>query len=103
MTASEVRKVTPGSRRSRRRLVPALTAAVMSLNPLCPDAAWATCDGSPTTAPYPPETGTAGPDVMEGDDQPNTIYGGAGNDLICGNEDADSLYGEAGNDDLIGG
>jgi hypothetical protein len=89
--------------RRRRRFLPVLTAAVMSLNLFLPDAAWALCEGEPTTAPYPPEQAPGSDDVVEGNDEPNTIRGGDGNDVLCGNANPDLIYGEGGNDTLSGG
>ena len=42
-------------------------------------------------------------DILDGSNDPDTLYAGAGNDTVSGNGGADSLYGEAGNDTLYGG
>jgi Ca2+-binding RTX toxin-like protein len=47
--------------------------------------------------------GTAMYDHIEGDTNPNWLWGGEGNDSLYGNDGNDSLYGDAGNDGLWGG
>lgn len=47
--------------------------------------------------------GTAGIDLIIGDEFDNLIYGGADNDIIFGGDGRDEIYGEGGDDVLIGG
>ena len=47
--------------------------------------------------------GTAGIDLIIGDEFDNLIYGGADNDIIFGGDGRDEVYGEGGDDVLIGG
>lgn len=88
---------------SRRIGLLPLALAMLSLNLLLPEAAWATCGGGPTTQSFPPESGTANNDVIEGDHRGNFIDGLAGNDVICGNGGPDEIKGGEGNDGLLGG
>ena len=47
--------------------------------------------------------GTAGIDLIIGDEFDNLIFGGANNDIIFGGAGNDEIYGEGGDDVLIGG
>jgi acrosin len=47
--------------------------------------------------------GTAGNDILIGNDQANVLRGGFGRDLLIGRGGADALFGEGGDDILIGG
>lgn len=62
---------------------------------------------SPTPAPSATAPaavyGTAGDDVLTGDDEGNLIFGGAGFDNLSGKMGADTLHGEQGPDWVVGG
>jgi Ca2+-binding RTX toxin-like protein len=48
-------------------------------------------------------TGGAGDDILNGDNNANSIKGGSGNDTIMGMGGNDTIYGEAGDDTIYGG
>src|SRR5688500_18296671 len=81
------------------------TLALVGLNLLMPQNAWATCNGRASTqavADHPPETGTVGDDVLEGDGGDNTMESLAGDDILCGKGGDDTLRGGADEDMIFG-
>ena len=63
----------------------------------------ATCEGDIIRQDVENLTGTAGDDVLRGNDNPNVLTGNAGNDQLFGFGGADTLNGNDGDDRLQGG